>query len=127
MRVALFAPDRDGALPDELRAEGLEVGALEVGAPAAGATAALVAGFRDAEGALAADLPAAVVVAGEGDEALAVAITAVKLEVPVVWLAPGESQGLLAQVADRTVDASAGAAAIATAIRESAAPTIPAP
>jgi hypothetical protein len=127
MRVALFDPDRDGTLPDALRAEGLEVGALDLPVPGSGATAALAAGFRDAEGALAADPPAAVVVAGEGDEALAVAITAVKLEVPVVWLAPDEPEGLVGRVADRTVDASAGAVAIAAAIRESAAPTIPAP
>jgi hypothetical protein len=128
MRVLLFDAEGDPDLLAGLRAEGLEVERPEVPpSPGPGATTALVAGLRGAEGALAGDPPAAVVVAGTGDEVLAAALTAVKLAIPTVWLASGEVGALIGRVADRSVDASAGAPAAAGAVRELAAPTIATP
>ena len=66
-------------------------------------------------------------VAGDGDAALAAALTAVKLGIPTAWLRPAKRrEPLVARVADETLDATADAGALA-AVRDLAARTISAP
>lgn len=123
----LFAGD--ATLAESLSRAGIRV---EQGPPAPadghGATAALVATLRATEEVLTGDQADAVLVGGDADEALAVALTAVKLEIPTAWLRPADAprDGLVGRVADLCLDATADAAAVAVAMRELAAPTIPA-
>jgi hypothetical protein len=127
MRVVLFGVD--AALAESLARSGVEV---EQGPPAPtgdpGATAALAGGLRAAEEALAGSPPDAVLVGGDDDEALATALTAVKLEIPTAWLRPAASSAdaLVGRVADVSLDATADAEAVAAALAELASPRIPA-
>lgn len=127
MRITLLAPPMDAALGSELDAAGLEVRTCEL--PAGDGEepgGELSACLRASERALSGHSPDAAVVAGGGDAALAAALTAVKLQLPTVWVsAAGEEPGsLVERVADLTVPASEGAQQIATAVRELVAPTI---
>jgi len=127
MRVMLFAAAADAALMAALEAEGLRIDHREPpSADAPGASGVLVSSLRDAEQALAAAEPAAVLVGGDGDAALAAALTAVKLSIPTAWLRPGSTTGhpLVERVADRALDATADAAQLAASVRALAAPTI---
>ena len=127
MRVVLFADGSADGLADGLAAEGISLEAVTLPAkPGAPSIAALVSSLRGAEEALTGDAPEAVLVAGEGDEALAAALTAVKLQIPTGWLGPAEDS-LLGRLADASVDATAPAADLASAVRGLAARTIPAP
>jgi hypothetical protein len=114
-----------------LTAEGFE---LDVRAPAVGdgpaATAELAAALRAAEAALEEAPPACALVIGSGDAALGAALTAVKLEIPAVWIAPADASGdagLTGRVADLTLDATEDAATAARAIRDLAMPKLPSP
>ena len=125
MRIALVAPESGRSLAADLEGAGLDVAPIEVPDPGDLAGGGLAAALRAAEAALESDRPAALVVAGAGDEALGAALTAVKLGIPTAWLRPDEpTAGLTGRVADLTLDATDGAPAIAAAIRELAAPTI---
>ena len=127
MRVMLFAAQADAALMAALQAEGLELDhRTPPPADAPGASGVLISALRDAEQALAATRPAAVLVTGDGDAALAVALTAVKLSIPTAWLRPGGATGhpLVDRVADEALDATADAAQLAASVRALAAPTI---
>ena len=62
---------------------------------------------------------------GEGDGALAAALTAVKLGVPTAWVASGQTdEPVLSRLADESLGATRDASAIAAAMTGLAAPTI---
>jgi hypothetical protein len=127
MRVVLLGADP--TLAETLGRAGIEVGQVEP--PAAGeggATGALAGALRAAEEVLAGDPPDALLVGGDGDPALGGALTAVKLGIPTAWLRPADAprDGLVGRVADLSLDATTDAEAVAAAVRELAAPTIPA-
>lgn len=131
MRLTLFGTETDPALVEALSGQGFAVAERALASPTGPeATATLAAGLRDAEAALAGEAPAAVVVAGGGDAALAAALTAVKLEIPTAWLPPAAgdpADALPSLVADLTLDASRDASANAQAVRALAAPTLSSP
>jgi hypothetical protein len=118
MRLTAFGLP-DGTLAEALRAEDFELDARTLN-PGDGASPAdaLAAALRDAEAALE-DPPEAALVAGEGDSALAAAVTAVKLGIPTAWVgADGGEIPLVARVAELRLDATADAAQSARAVRE---------
>ena len=87
MRIAVIADesgrDQAGQLVDALVSEGAEARLVASPAGADDAAAAQIAAALLAfEGNLTADRPDAVAVVGEGEEALAAAIVAAKLEIP---------------------------------------------
>lgn len=130
MEVFVFAAADGDALADALEAEGLEARARALPSGDGNRpSAALVSALRAAEEALAADPPAAVLVKGADDAALAVALTAVKLQIPTGWLAEDDSVegALIGRVADASVDASAPAGEVASQVSELAARRLPAP
>jgi hypothetical protein len=118
----------DAPLADALEREGFDdVDALSLSADG-DSVEGLAAALREAELALADSGPAAVLVTGTGDAALAAALTAVKLDIPTAWLggATGELP-LVARVAPTTLDATADAAENARAIRALAESRSPSP
>jgi hypothetical protein len=127
MRLITFGPEIRPALASALAEEGFQLEVAPVAPPPApGAVGALAAGFRQAELALGGDPPAAALVAGGGDPALAAALTAVKLGVPVAWIPPPDPEvevHLTRRVADLTVEATEDARDGARAIAEMAAST----
>ena len=130
MRVMLFAAAMDRDLAEALAAEGLAPDARALPAAEGGeASGTLVAGLRGASEALAGEKPDAVLVAGVNDAALAVTLTAVKLQIPTGWLHDEEAatDGLVARVADASLDASAAAGDLAAQVRALAARKLPAP
>ncbi len=130
MRVVLFADGEAGGLGERLSADGVALEPVSLPAPEGDASsAALVGALRGAEDALEGEEPAAVLVAGDGDAALAATLTAVKLQIPTGWLRPAGAgeDGLVARLADTSLDATAPAADLGSAIRDLAARTISAP
>ena len=129
MRLILFAGPEESAVA-ALEAAGVEAEKRDLPAAAGPEAAAeLVAGLRGAEEELAGEPPDAVLVAGTGDAALGVALTAVKLQIPTAWLRSGDVGGapLVARVVDESLDATAGAGDLDSQVRDLAARKLPAP
>jgi UDP-N-acetylglucosamine 2-epimerase len=129
MRLILFAGPEESAAA-ALEAAGVE--AEERALPSAAgpeAAAELIAGLRGAEEALAGDPPDVVLVAGAGDAALGVALTAVKLQLPTGWLCEGDAEdgALVASVVDESLDATADAGDLSSQVRDLAARKLLAP
>ena len=127
MRLIVFGTEIRPALASALAEEGFQLEAAPTSAPGSGAVGALAAGLRQAESALGGDPPAAAVVAGGGDPALAAALTAVKLGVPIAWIPPPDADvqvHLTGRVADLTVEATEDARDGARAIAGLAASTL---
>jgi len=130
MRLIWFGENDGFELRPALEAAGFAVDAQP--APASttedvAVTARLAAALRAAEEACAGERPAAALVAGSGDPALAAALVAVKLDIPTAWLptARAKEDELIGRVADLTLDASGDAEASALAVRELALPRLP--
>jgi hypothetical protein len=131
MNVLLLSDRASTDLADALRSREVDVAEAIIGGEGAPATAnggeiaALAAALRAAEAALA-DRPATAAVAvGDGDWALAAALVAVKLGIPLAWLprgapaqaAEGAEPPLLQLVADHALQASDDPDAAAGAIQ----------
>lgn len=118
MQIAVVADagSRDQAekLAGALAAEGADAELLELPAEAEGAAmAGLASALLTFEAKLTTERPAAVALLGEGDEALAAAIVAAKLEVPAFRVGGGETgyDRIIGILAERTVAPSAAQAA----------------
>ena len=113
MKVVLLARESPAEILEGLVRAGIEVD--EVRLPTAESDIATLAACLEAAAtALAAPVPAAAVVAGEGDAPLAAALAAVKLGVPTAWIGgTGPLPGLLA---DEALDASADSASLVRAV-----------
>jgi hypothetical protein len=118
VRIAVIADeagrDQAGQLVDALVSEGAE--ARLVASPAGAddaATAQIAAALLAFEGNLTADRPDAVAVVGEGEEALAAAIVAAKLEIPTFRAGGGDAGNgrVIGILATRTVAANPAQAA----------------
>ncbi len=130
MKVVLFTGGAAEETAAALTAEGLSPDVRPLPAPTSPeASGALVAGLRGASDALTSEEPDAVLVAGSGDAALAVALTAVKLQIPTGWVryASSPADTLIARVADQTIDATAPAGDLALQVKALGARRIPAP
>jgi hypothetical protein len=109
--LVIGAPGPAGELAAALRAAGVEASADEdrPDAPQSGEIAALASELLRLETSLSERRPAAVVLADAGDRALAAALVATKLLIPVAGVGLGGSEGqnadLLAQLADRKLSA----------------------
>ena len=105
------APGPAGELAAALRAAGVEasVDVDRPDEPQSGEIAALAAELLRLEASLSERQPAAVVLADAGDRALAAALVATKLLIPVAVVgvdgAEGQNEDLLAQLADRKLSA----------------------
>jgi hypothetical protein len=130
MNVLLLSDRASTDLADALRSREVDVAEAIIGGdgtPAAadgGEIAALAAALRTAEAALADRSATAAVAVGDGDWALAAALVAVKLGIPLAWLprgapaqpAEGGEPPLLELVADHALKASDEPDASAAAI-----------
>ena len=104
------APGPAGELAAALRAAGVEASVDEPpDTPHPGEIAALAAELLRLEASLSERQPAAVVLADAGDRALAAALVATKLLIPVAVVgvdgAEGQNEDLLAQLGDRKLSA----------------------
>lgn len=109
----------DGSLAEALQRGGFDDVDRVALSPEGDSVTALAAALRAAELRLAEDAPTAVLVTGTDDAALAGALTAVKLDIPTAWLGVLTRElPLVARIAPVTLDATAGAAQNARAVRD---------
>jgi hypothetical protein len=124
VRLATFGTLDEG-FAKALLSEGFELERRTLAADGPSAPSALASALREAEATLG-DAPAGVLVTGTDDDALAAAITAVKLGIPTAWVGRVDGDApLAAHAAELALDATADVAASARAVAELVARNIP--